>query len=29
MFSHTSAKIIESRNRVVGEGTFVLAGAQG
>jgi len=29
MFSHTSASIAESRNRVGGEGTFVLAGATG
>jgi len=29
MFSHTSANIVQSRNRVGGEGTFVdLAGAQ-
>jgi len=27
MFSHTSARIVESRNRVGGEGTLVLAGA--
>jgi len=29
MFSHTSAIIVESRNRVGGEGTLVLAGATG
>jgi len=28
MFSHTSARIVESRNRVGGERTFVMAGAQ-
>ena len=29
MFSHTSARIVESRNRVGWEGTLVLAGATG
>ena len=29
MFSHTSAKIVEFRNRVDGEGTFVLTRAHG
>jgi len=29
MFSHTSATIVEPRNRVGGEGTLVLAGATG
>ncbi len=29
MFSHTSARIVESRNKVGGEETLVLAGATG
>jgi len=29
MFSHTSARIVEYRNRVGGEGAFFLAGATG
>jgi len=29
MFSHTSVRIVESRNRAGGEGTLVLAGATG